>query len=176
MVFYWDKIQFSNYLSKELSNLFIRASLYISFLSLFVQYFFSIITYNIYNQKEWIFYGTKSRFTQISEEIENFKDDIVLTRISHEDNLNFLNPNKIKGIVIGDFNDINDENLDIIFKLKLKGVIVESLLTWVENEFHRMPTHIIDNKFQLVEKLKSLEDSYQIRTKRIGDLLVSLSY
>ncbi len=174
LVFYWDKIQFSNYLSKELSNLFIRASLYISFLSLFVQYFFSIITYNIYNQKkEWIFYGTKSRFTQISEEIENFKDDIVLTRISHEDNLNFLNPNKIKGIVIGDFNDINDDNLDIIFKLKLKGVIVESLLTWVENEFHRMPTHIIDNKFQLVEKLKSLEDSYQIRTKRIGDLLVS---
>ncbi len=46
LVFYWDKIQFSSYLSKELSNLFIRASLYISLLSLFVQYFFSIITYN----------------------------------------------------------------------------------------------------------------------------------
>jgi lipopolysaccharide/colanic/teichoic acid biosynthesis glycosyltransferase len=175
LVFYWDKIQFSNYLSRELSNLFIRASLYISILSLFVQYFFSIITYNIYNQKKvWIFYGKESKFKQISEEIENIKNDIILKRISLEENLDFIDPEKIKGIVIDDFNDIKDKNLDIIFKLKLKGVVVESFLTWVENEFHRMPTHIIDNKFQLLEKLKSIEDNYQLRAKRIGDFLVSL--
>ena len=51
--------------------------------------------------------------------------------------------------------------------------MVESLLTWIEKEFHRIPTFIIDNKFQLVEKLKGIEDNYQLRTKRIGDLLVS---
>jgi len=33
LVFYWDKIQFSSYSSKEISNLFIRSSLYISFFS-----------------------------------------------------------------------------------------------------------------------------------------------
>ena len=36
-----------------------------------------------------------------------------------------------------------------------------------------MPTNIIENKNQLVEKLKSIEDGYQLRTKRIGELLVS---
>ncbi len=174
LVFYWDKIQFSSYLSKELSNLFIRASLYISLLSLFVEYFFSIITYNIYNKKkEWIFYGTESKFMQISEEVANIKNDIVLTNIPNDKNLDLINFENVKGIVIGDLNDIKKENLDIIFKLKLKGILVESLLTWVENEFHRMPTIIIDNKFQLVEKLKAIEDNYQLRTKRIGDLLVS---
>lgn len=174
LIFYWDKIQFSNYLSKEISNLFIRALLYISLLSLFIQYFFSIITYNIYNQKkEWIFFGTESRFNQITKEVENTKNDIVLTRVSQHKNLDFLEVEKIKGIVIEDLNNIKEENLDIIFKLKLKGVIIASLLTWVENEFHRMPTYIIENKFQLVEKLKSIEDNYQIRAKRIGDLLVS---
>ena len=55
----------------------------------------------------------------------------------------------------------------------MKGVEVEGLLSWFEKEFHRIPTNIIENKYQLIEKLKSIEDSYQLRTKRIGDLLVS---
>ena len=36
-----------------------------------------------------------------------------------------------------------------------------------------MPTQIIYHKYQLVEKFKSIEDSYQLRAKRIGDLFVS---
>ena len=59
LTFYWDTPEFSSYLSKELSNLFIRVSTYIAVASLFIQYFFSFITYNIYNQKKaWIFYGS----------------------------------------------------------------------------------------------------------------------
>ena len=103
----------------------------------------------------------------------NIKNDIVLTRVPNDKNLDLINFENVKGIVIGDFNDIKKENLDVIFKLKLKGILIESQLTWIENEFHRMPTFIIDNKFQLVEKLKAIEDNYQLRTKRIGDLLVS---
>jgi len=175
LIFYWDKDLYSSYLSRELSNLFIRSSLYVSLLSLFVQYFFSIITHNIYSKKkEWIFYGTSSKYKQIIEEIKDIKSDIKLSIVPHQENLNVLNLENIKGIVIGNLNDINKENLDIIFNLKLKGIIVESLLTWFENEFHRMPTHIIDNKYQLIEKLKSIEDNYQVRAKRIGDILVSL--
>ena len=33
---------------------------------------------------------------------------------------------------------------------------MESLLSWFEKEFHRMPTQIIDNKYQLIEKFKSI--------------------
>ena len=175
LIFYWDRIQFSNYISKELSNLFIRSSLYISFSSLFVQYFFSIVTYNIYDQnKKWIFYGKSSQFEQILNEIKGTKNDINLSNITDNESLDNLDLKNIKGIVIGDFNNINKSNLEIIFNLKLKGIQVESLITWFENEFHRIPTQIIDNKYQLIDKFKSIEDNYQIRAKRIGDLLISL--
>ena len=174
LVFYWDKNQFSSYISKEISNLFIRSTLYISFFSLFIQYFFSIITYNIYDQsKEWVFYGSSSQYKEVLSEMEENKNDINLSYIPEKENLYGLEGREIKGIVIENFQNIDKVNLDIIFNLKLKGVQVESLLTWFENEFHRMPTQIIINKFYLIEKFKSIEDSYQIRAKRIGDLLVS---
>ena len=174
LTFYWDTPEFSSYLSRELSNLFIRLSTYIAIVSLFIQYFFSVITYNIYNQKKvWIFYGTKDKFNEIMKEIGGLKKDLVLSWHSNKDNLEGINIQNTKGIIIGNLNDLNKRNLEIIFKLKLKGVVVEGLLSWFEKEFHRMPTNIIENKYQLIEKLKSIEDSYQLRTKRIGDLLVS---
>ena len=157
-----------------MSNLFIRVSTYIALLSLFLQYFFSIITYNIYNQKKaWIFYGTKDKYNEVIKEIGKTKKDFILSWHSNQDNLEGINLQKTKGIIIGNLNDINKSNLDKIFKLKLKGVVVEGLLSWFEKEFHRIPTNIIENKYQLIEKLKSIEDSYQLRTKRICDLLVS---
>ena len=174
LTFYWDTPEFSSYLSRELSNLFIRVSTYIALLSLFLQYFFSIITYNIYNQKKaWIFYGTKDKYSEVIKEIGKAKKDLVLSWHSNQDNLEGINLQNTKGIIIGNLNDINKSNLDTIFKLKLKGVEVEGLLSWFEKEFHRIPTNIIENKYQLIEKLKSIEDSYQLRTKRICDLLVS---
>ena len=175
LIFYWDTNLFSSYSSREISNLFIRSSLYISILSLFVQYFFSVITHNIYKKKhEWIFYGKLTKYNQIIEEIKETKSDINLSIIPDQGDLNQINLTTIKGIVISDFNEINKNNLDVIFNLKLKGLKVESLLNWFENEFHRIPTNIIDNKYQLIEKLKSIEDNYQIRTKRLGDLVASL--
>ena len=174
LTFYWDTSEFSSYLSRELSNLFIRVSTYIALLSLFLQYFFSIITYKIYNQKKaWIFYGTKDKYNEVIKEIGKTKKDLVLSWHSNQDNLEGINLQKTKGIIIGNLNDINKSNLDTIFKLKLKGVEVQGLLSWFEKEFHRIPTNIIENKYQLIEKLKSIEDSYQLRTKRICDLLVS---
>ena len=32
---------------------------------------------------------------------------------------------------------------------------------------------IIENNYQLIEKLKSIEDTYQLRMKRIGDIILS---
>ena len=174
IIFYWDRAQLSNYLSKDLSNLFIKSSLLTATISFFIQYFFSIITYSIYDQrKEWVFYGTSYQYQEVLNEIDGFKNDINLSIIDEKENLDNLDISKIKGIVIGNFSNIKKNNLDIIFNLKLKGVQVESLLSWFENKFHRMPTQIIYHKYQLVEKFKSIEDSYQLRAKRIGDLFVS---
>ena len=174
LAFYFNTVDFSSFLSRKLSNLFIRSSLYISICSLFVQYFFSIITYNIYDQKsKWIFYGPETQFKKIITEIGSKKKDLFVQHISNEDNINLENLDNIKGIIIGESTYINETSLDTIFQSKLKGVFVEGLLSWFEREFHRMPTNIIDHKYQLIEKLKSIEDTYQLRTKRIGDIIVS---
>ena len=111
-------------------------------------------------------------FTMVME-VTKFPNICLTGFIPYTKNLDQINLTNIKGIVIGDFNEINKANLDVIFNLKLKGIIVVGLLTWFESEFHRIPTNIIDNKYQLIEKLKSIEDNYQIRTKRVGDILVS---
>ena len=121
-----------------------------------------------------MFYGKFNKYNELLEEIGINKKDINIFWVSNEDSLGEINIQNLKGIIIGNINDINKRNLDIIFKLKLKGIIVESLLTWFEKEFHRMPTQIIENKYQFIEKLQSIEDNYQIRIKRIGDILVSL--
>lgn len=174
LTFYFNTVDFSSYLSRKLSNLFIRVSLYISICSLFVQYFFSIITYSIYNQKnKWIFYGTASQFKQVIKEIGSNKKDLIFKHISNKDNLNLINLDNVKGIIIGEINNINEAYLDIIFQSKLKGIVVEGILSWFEREFHRMPTNIIENNYQLIEKLKSIEDTYQLRMKRIGDIILS---
>ena len=174
LTFYFNTVDFSSFLSRKLSNLFIRASLFISICSLFLQYFFSIITYSIYNQKrKWIFYGDENQFKQIINEIGSNKKDLIVKHISNQENLNLINLDNVKGIIIGEITYINEPSLDIIFKSKLKGMEIVGLLSWFEREFHRMPTNIIENKYQLIEKLKSIEDTYQLRTKRIGDLIVS---
>ena len=92
LAFYWDKLNFSDQLSIELSNLFIRSSIYISICSLFIQYFFSIITYNIYNKKkEWILYGSKAKFKEVIKEIDIEKKDIILTWVSNREKLELIN-------------------------------------------------------------------------------------
>ncbi len=158
-----------------MGNFFIRSSLYISLLSLIIQYIFSIITYNIYDQKKsFIFSGSEEKFNFISDEIINNKKPINLLEIPIDNNLDLINLENINGIIIEDFKKLNNSTIDVIFQLKLRGIPVESLLTWFEKEFHRLPTNIINDKYQLIEKLKSIEDNYQIRTKRIGDIFVSL--
>ena len=173
LLFFWNSKSFYNIELRELSNLFIRITLYLGTLSFIFQYSFKLLTNNIIDQKKgWIFYGSKEKFDQISSEVSFNKKKIILTWLSHIDNLESIPIKNIKGVIIGDFSI--KENVDIIFKLKLKGLKVESLLTWFENELHRIPTHILDNKFQLVERLKPIEDNYQIRAKRIGDIFVSI--
>ncbi len=176
IVFFKHLDTFNDYISRELNNLFLRSSLYISISSLFIQYFLGIISNNIHNKKEqWIFLGRDYKYKQIIQEIAKDKSNIKLSIFSNQDNLDRLNIEDIKGLVIGNLNDINEKNLDILFNMKLKGVLIESLLTWFENRFHRIPTQIIENKYQLIEKIKSIEDNYQLRAKRLGDLIVSLT-
>ena len=173
LLFFWNDVNFFNTDLKDLSNFFIRVSIYIVIASTILQFNLGIINKNIYNQnKVWIFYGTSNKYKEIMNETSmNTK---VIFWLSNEDNLGSLDINKIRGIIVEDFSLINQENIDLIFKLKLKGIIIDDLLSWFEKQFHRMPTNLIENKYQLLEKFKSTEDKYQIRIKRLGDIIVSI--
>ena len=173
LLFFWNDVNFFNTDLKDLSNFFIRVSIYIVIASTLVQFNLGIINKNIYNQnKVWIFYGTSNKYKEIMNETSMNTKSIFW--LSNEDNLGSLDINNIQGIIIEDFSIINQENIDLIFKLKLKGIIIDDLLSWFEKQFHRMPTNLIENKYQLLEKLKSTEDKYQRRIKRIGDIIVSI--
>ena len=44
-------------------------------------------------------------------------------------------------------------NLDIIFNLQDKGMVIENTFTWFEKEFHRIPTELIENNKLYLDKL-----------------------
>ena len=168
-----EKIFFTSS-EKELSNFFIKSSFYFSIASLFIQYFLSLLTHNIYdNRKDWIFCGSESKFNELLEEISFNSQKLNLKRFSDDKNLHDIDFKNIEGIIVNDFKKITKSNLNLIFNLKLKGLKVLSVLTWFEKEFHRIPTKIISNKYQLLDKIQSIEDTYQIRIKRVGDMIVS---
>ena len=174
LLFLWTDGNFFNTDLKDLSNFFIRLTIYIAIASTLVQFNFGIINKNFYDQKkDWVFYGTNKKYKEVIKETSIIRREIIFW-LSNEDNLQNIDLNHFQGIIIEDFSLINQQNIDLIFKLKLKGIIIDDLLSWFEKQFHRMPTNLIQNKYQLLEKLKSTEDNYQIRIKRIGDIVVSI--
>ena len=175
LIFFWNDINSYNLVIEELNNFFFRITFYIFILSTIVQCLFGVITYKIYfKRKEWIFYGTEKKYKEILEEINLNKQEILIKWVSNNNELDEINFENIKGIILGDLYVINEDNIDILLKLKLRGILVESLPNWFEKKFHRIPTKVIESKFQLLDKIKLIEDNYQIRIKRSGDIIVSL--
>ena len=175
LIFFWNDINSYNLVIEELNNFFFRITFYIFILSTIIQCLFGLITYKIYfERKEWIFWGTEKKYKEIIEEINLNKQEISIKWVSNNTELDKINFENIKGIILGDLFIINEDNINILLKLKLKGILVESLPNWFEKKFHRIPTKVIESKFQLLDKIKLIEDNYQIRIKRSGDIIVSL--
>ncbi len=175
LIFFWNDINSYNLVIEELNNFFFRITFYIFILSTIIQCLFGLITYKIYfERKEWIFWGTEKKYKEIIEETNLNKQEISIKWVSNNTELDKINFENIKGIILGDLFIINEDNINILLKLKLKGILVESLPNWFEKKFQRIPTKVIDSKFQLLDKIKLIEDNYQIRIKRSGDIVISL--
>ena len=174
LLFLWTDANFFSNDLKDLSNFFIRLTIYIVVISVIVQFIFGVISKNIYNQKkDWLFYGTSEKYKEVIKEISIGKKEMIFW-LSNKDSLQIIDINHFQGIIVEDFSLISQKNIDKIFKLKLRGIIIDDLLGWFEKQFHRLPTNLIENKYQLLKKLKSTENNYQIRIKRIGDIVVSI--
>ena len=101
-MFYWDSGNFYNLELRELSNFFIRITLYLASISFILQYIRKLLTNNIVDQKKgWIFYGSKEKFHQILSEVSFDKKKIILNWLNDIDNLESIPIKNIKGFIIG---------------------------------------------------------------------------
>ena len=95
-------------------------------------------------------------------------------RINENFNINQINFENIEGIIIGSKVEMNQLDIEKIFSLKSKGFNIIDECNWCENKLQRIPPYMINNKFKIIEKFNSIDDSYNIRIKRIGDFIISL--
>ena len=168
------KIPYQNF-DRLLFYSFFESLISISLVSYFFQYILSVITHKLYKyDKEWIYIGSFLNYQKILKESSERKSNLKLIFKKEDENLFNIQTHNLEGIVINSFSDIEETTLEAITKLKLKGIKVVTSLTWFEKKFNRIPTNLIFDKYQLLEKIKSSEYNYQLRIKRIGDTIVSL--
>ncbi len=168
------KIPYQNF-DRLLYYSFFESLISITLVSYFFQYILSVITHKIYKyDKKWIYIGSILNYEKILKETSSRKSILKLILNKEDENLSSIKSNNIEGIVIESFSNISETTLEIITKLKLRGIKVITSLTWFEKELNRIPTNLIYDKSQLIEKIKSSEYNYQLRIKRMGDIIVSL--
>ncbi len=168
------KIPYQNF-DRLLYYSFFESLISISLVSYFFQSILSIITHKIYKyDKKWLYIGSLLNYEKILKETSLRKSNLKLILNKEDNNLTKIKSSNIEGIVIESFSNISETTLEVITKLKLRGIKVITSLTWFEKELNRIPTNLIYDKSQLIEKIKSSEYNYQLRIKRIGDIIVSL--
>ena len=154
---------------------FMKITLFITIFSCFTQYCLSFFTYKIYSpNKYWLFYGSRNDLIDFKREIIDLKNNLQLKRIDSKSNLNKYIYEKIEGIIVGKKIELNEKDIDKLFFLKSQGFKIINVLSWCENQLHRIPPYMISNKINIIDKFNSFDDSYSLRIKRIGDFIVSL--
>ena len=158
-----------------LKDIFIKSISNIGFLSLISQSFISILNYKIYDKKNlWIFYGKEQEYNKFLRELNYHSNHPEINFISAREPLKINKSKNLKGIIVNENNIIKVDNLDNLYNIKLSGIEVINLIDWFDKEYHRIPTDFIESNYQLIKKLKSIEDNYHNRIKRLGDIFVSL--
>ena len=158
-----------------LKDIFIKSISNIGFLSLISQSLISILNYKIYDKKNlWIFYGKEQEYNKFLRELNNHSNHPEINFISATEPLKINKSKNLKGIIVNENNIIKVDNLDNLYNIKLSGIEVINLIDWFDKEYHRIPTDFIESNYQLIKKLKSIEDNYHNRVKRLGDIFVSL--
>ena len=158
-----------------LKNIFIKSISNIGFLSFISQSFICIINYKIYDKKNlWIFYGKEQEYNKFLRELNYHSNLPEIHFISDSEPLKINKTKNLKGIIVNEKDIINVDKLDNLYNIKLSGIEIINLIDWFDKEYHRIPTDFIDSDYQLIKKLKSIEDNYHNRVKRLGDIFVSL--
>ena len=157
-------------------NHYDKAILSYSILSSFVINFFQFplvykLISNSNKRENWIFVGSKDLFIQILNELECSRKKIKL--IYKDLNYNFTNLSliNIKGIFFNNLEDINLENLLIFQKSRIKFMNIEK---WSQNYLQRLPVDLLNEEYLISGNFKIYQKTFQLRIKRIGDLILSI--
>ncbi len=160
---------------KNINKFFIEASLVITVFSFIIQ--FIINTYNLQNvaSRTLLFYGDKDNFDEAISNIKYLKKDINLLKIRKNKNFESNIFDKSSGIIISDYSKVKKSNLKAIYSKKKNGFEVLSLQNWYEKELNKIPTKLIKNEYELLDRIKSFKSNYELRIKRVGDVFISLA-
>lgn len=126
------------------------------------------------NEEVWIFLGSKDIFEFLNYEIKWSRKKIKIIYKDINLDFNSLNQSSIEGIIFNG-SSIKDNNFPTnIFDYSKFDLKVISLEKWCETNLQRLPSQIINNEYLLSENFVYPNKSIQSRTKRVGDILLSL--
>ena len=142
----------------------------------------NIIIYSfflLYKDKElkvrnWLFIGNQKLFKSLIKYTE-YRKIIPKINFCSESNLDILNTLPKNTGLIFDYNsDLKNEQIDNLFRLKLEGVEILSLLSYCEKYLQSYPPELLDNKDLLLESFFNTYSTLDMRMKRCFDIILSL--
>ena len=168
--FVYYKILGYNY-SNGFSQNFIIFIIFISTSFVCQSFSYRFFKKNLEFYKEWSILGSASFFSQCRKLIKNNKMKLNYINI---DNISFENKLK-KNILIEDLSKYSYKDQEKIVSLNYKGSNIVSIINWCEIVLQRIPLNFLKS-YELLNLFSYVysEKSFQIRLKRIADILLSI--
>jgi len=129
---------------------------------------------NTLSREYWIYIGSKQLFQFLNKELEFSRKKVKLLNKSIDLKLSEKNLHKIKGFIIDKVDDIGQIQLNKFFEFQKKGKKMISTEKWCELNLQRFPSEILSKEFFLKGNFSTSYNSFQLRSKRIGDVLFSI--
>mgnify|MGYP001247862701 CR=1 FL=1 len=126
------------------------------------------------SKEYWIFIGSDELYQFLNNELEFSRKKVKLLNKGIDLKLSEKNFHKIKGIIIDKVEDINQAELNKFFEFQKKGKEIISAEMWCELNLQRFPSEMISKEFFLKGNFSTSYNSFQLRFKRIGDVLFSV--
>jgi len=125
---------------------------------------------------QWIFLGSKERYESLYFSIRNSGKLINIKLINDVFNEKELNDIKVKrvGIIFDDLHNLNEKEINLIFKLKTEGIEVMSIFKWCVFRLQSIPSNILNLEDILGGDFFLNKNSKSIRLKRLGDFTLSI--
>ena len=133
---------------------------------------FSFIFSKFRNKKnKWILWLNEEYYSKFKSEFSDELADINITRINNLSDLKDYQISKFNGLVISKENiyELHNSKINLPYQIK-----IFSLLNWIEETFNRIPSNFIDKEEIFIEINSFKIDKFQIRLKRVCDLLFSI--